>query len=348
MYISLIDENRKHIINLDVLEYNLTKRVFALDTFSAITLANNEYKTAKIAILNDDSGNMKYSCFINSQRLENNKLEIKGLDISILLKNDVILDYTSGGYPTKLSQLIINTLANLSLWIDKDNQAGKIPIHFTIATQEIETEEVFGSLNNKRLKTAAYEFLKPYLKYYGYTIKSMYNTIDEIIEIKIEPVHLLNAQINMNDFTTLLESPDQRLNKVVIVHDNQIKNEYIRTINNEIVDVTNTHLTSNREYPVIMKIYENKTLANAKREAIGDIADSRYVDNITITNLESDVPYDLSTIPLGTLIHIYKDQAEYKILPISEVDEKFQNSHLVKSIKLGYKKTLLTQIIKGE
>ena len=61
MYIAIYDENKNHITNVDNATYDLTTRVYDNDSFTAEGVCDVDINDAKIAVLNDDSGNYEYA-----------------------------------------------------------------------------------------------------------------------------------------------------------------------------------------------------------------------------------------------------------------------------------------------
>lgn len=92
--------------------------------------------------------------------------------------------------------------------------------------------------------------------------------------------------------------------------------------------------------PIRTKVFEDEFFDKAQASAISELINSRYNENITITNTMS--PINLKDLELYTLINVYDKNGDHKQLPISEID--FSNDYF--RIKLGFKKTLLTEVIK--
>ena len=119
MYIALYTENKEHITNVNNTTYDLTQRVYDNDSFSAEGVSNIDINDAKIAILNDDSGNYKYACFVDNIKPDNDKRTVKGLDFKTLWDTEVLLDYTpDNSFDGKLSA-IFEKLKNL---VSEDKQ----------------------------------------------------------------------------------------------------------------------------------------------------------------------------------------------------------------------------------
>ncbi len=122
---------------------------------------------------------------------------------------------------------------------------------------------------------------------------------------------------------------------------------YYRDKDNNIVDSDAVGAIAGRLYPVKTKWFESEYLADAQFNAVYELANSRYVDNIIIDNNSTIDPIDFADYPLYTKVELYYDGKLYKTLPISEKIYKLGGSGLSIKIKLGFKKILLTEVIKG-
>lgn len=122
---------------------------------------------------------------------------------------------------------------------------------------------------------------------------------------------------------------------------------YYRDKDNNIVQAEAAGDIGGRLYPVKQKWFESEYLADAQFNAVYELANSRYVDNIIIDNNITIDPLDFAVYPLYTKVDLYYDGRLYKTLPISEKITKLDASGQSTKIKLGFKKILLTEIIKG-
>lgn len=122
---------------------------------------------------------------------------------------------------------------------------------------------------------------------------------------------------------------------------------YYRDKDNNIVQSDAEGDISGRIYPVKTKWFESEYLADAQFNAVYELANARYVDNIVIDNNITIDPIDFSVYPLYTKVKLYYGGKLYKTLPISEKITTLDGSGENTQIKLGFKKILLTEIIKG-
>ena len=121
---------------------------------------------------------------------------------------------------------------------------------------------------------------------------------------------------------------------------------YYRDADNNIVQWDADGDIDGRLYPVKTKWFESEYLADAQFDAVYELANARYVDNIVIDNNKTVDPIDFSAYPLYTKVALYYEGKLYKTLPISEKNTTFDASGENVKIKLGFKKILLTEIIK--
>ena len=122
---------------------------------------------------------------------------------------------------------------------------------------------------------------------------------------------------------------------------------YYRDKDNNIVQSSASGNIGGRIYPVRTKWFESEYLADAQFEAVYELANARYVDNIVIDNNTTIDPIDFADYSLYTKVELYYDGKLYKTLPISEKITTLDASGENTKIKLGFKKILLTEIIKG-
>ena len=66
MYIALYDSKQKHISNVTNITYDKTERTYDMDSFSAEGISTDDIKQAKVIVVNDEYGNYRYACFVDS------------------------------------------------------------------------------------------------------------------------------------------------------------------------------------------------------------------------------------------------------------------------------------------
>jgi len=93
--------------------------------------------------------------------------------------------------------------------------------------------------------------------------------------------------------------------------------------------------------PVITKVFEEEFFQTAQFNAVSELVNSRYNENIIITNAQT--PVDLSKYDLYTMIRVYDKNGLMVEMPLAEIERSNEGY----KIKLGFKKTKFTEIIKS-
>lgn len=355
MYLAIYNSNRTHITNVGNATYEKTERVYDPDSFSAEGVSSEDINDAKIVVVNDELGNYVYACFADSITPDKNKRAVKGIDFKTLWDTEILLDYTaansfSGNLTaifTKVKQLVFN---------GSDATSQKIPVDVIIPSDTTDTTSVFGSYQGSYQIVNAYTFLKCYLKYYEYNLESRYDVESGKIIFTFAK-HTDTLKINLNDFIHELTTTSSATNKAVatVKYDtasgtarpSTIATRYFyRNENNDIVLSDEVGNITGRIYPVRAKWFEADNLADALFDAVYELANARYVDNIIIDNNATTDPIDLAEYPLYTKVELYYDGKLYKTLPISEKITSLSSTGENIKVKLGFKKILLTEIIK--
>ena len=334
MYIALYDENKNHITNIDNVTHDITTRVYDPDAFN-------------------DEGNYKYACYADTISPDQNKRTVKGLDFKTLWDTQVLLDYTGeGSFDGRLSA-IFNKIKSL-VFNSPDAAVTKIPVVVNIPVDNTDTTAVYGSYQGTYQMVNAYKFLKGYLKYYEYNIETGYNVAEgKIIFSFVKCTQELS--INLSDFIHELTTTSTATNNGNPVYVPKYKPRpatiatkyYYRTQDNDIVQDDASGDISGRLYPVRAKWFEAEYLAAAQFDAVYELANARFVDNIVIDNNIAFDPINFADYPLYTKVKLYYDGKLYKTLPISEKITTLDGGGENTKIKLGFKKILLTEIIKN-
>lgn len=361
MYIAIYElfEQRelKHISNIIGISYDLTQRVYDFDTFTASGVCDEDINTGLIAVLNDDSGNYVYACFIDSIKTDGNKTTIKGLDFRSIFDSEILLDYTSiGSFNSALYDIFYDVVDK----VFRLEAARKIDYRFNISDtyeDNTQTHELLGDYNGRYIIINAYKFLKAYLKYYEFNIETTFNPTDNYILFNFVRGSK-EISIDLTDFIHELTTTSQATNMAIATirftptEENLKRPEdiatcyYYRNLNNDIIQTNNESYITDCIYPLKTKIFEREYLAEAQFEAVYELANSRYIDNIIIDNNLVLDPIDLGEYPLYTKVKLHYKGKAYKTLPISEKIETLDLNGKNTKIKLGFKKILLTEVIK--
>ena len=100
---------------------------------------------------------------------------------------------------------------------------------------------------------------------------------------------------------------------------------------------------ANQIFPIKQKIVAEEFLYKAQFNAVFELVNSRYNENIIIIDNKMVNPLELASLELNAMITVYDRQNSVAILPVSEIEIRKGS----KSVKLGFKKTFITEVIKG-
>lgn len=366
MYIAIFNENQTHIANITNITYSLVERVYDSSTFTAEGLCVNSIDGGKIAVLSDDDGIPVFSCFVDTISYNNGKTGIKGRDFISLWDTDVLLDYTAAkSFDGKLGA-IFDKVKKILFEENTDSSVQTVPVDVSMSIskeENVDTSGLFGTFQDQYKIVNAYAFLKAYLKYYGYYISRSYDIAGRKINFFFEKSQH-SLEIDLNDFISELTTSDSAINKAVATiaykttYDDDGKPQarpetiatryYYRTNENKIVQSDKVGAIPGRIYPVKQKVFESEYLSDAQFNAVYELANAVNVDNIVIKNSQIVGPVNLADYPVFTTVSVYYNGQLYKTLPISEKTTECGANGTDTKIKLGFKKVLLTEIIKGE
>jgi hypothetical protein len=365
MYVAVYDSSVNHIANIDNAIHQLTTRVYDPNSFTAEGTCPDDINNACLAVLNTETGHSRYACLVDNITPENDLRTVKGLDFKTLWDSEILLDYTAAGSFDGRFKPLMQKVSS-QLFNSPDATFTKITVQVVIPDDFTDTTPVFGSKQGTYSIVNAYSNIKGYLKYYEYNIESEFDLATKTIIFTFVK-HDTQIAVSLKDFDYELQTTTNATNKAVatIKYAPTVENDengdplpipprptdiatvyYYRDSENNIVQSDAAGDIANRIYPVKAKIFESEYLADAQYDAVSELANARYVDNIIIDNNAVLDPIDLAAYPLYTKVDVYYDGKLYKTLPISEkittADENGENT----KVKLGFKKILLTEIIK--
>lgn len=100
-----------------------------------------------------------------------------------------------------------------------------------------------------------------------------------------------------------------------------------------------------KRYPEITKTFSGDTLVESQLEALYNLASERYITTIIINDSDKLNPIIINNLGLYSFVKCYNINGDDLTLPISEIT--YTNGKEV-SVKLGFKKLKLTDIIRGD
>lgn len=353
---------REHLTNISNASYTLNRRAFDFNTLSAEGFTEDFCDTGIIYVICNENGSPKYSGFAKNIKKDGSedskKITLKGDDFRKIFDTEILLDFsqdtpqdfTLHGIFKKVSELVLTSG-------DNDPEINIFPIKVIIPADSTDTKFV-GDYTGQYFIKNAYSFLKVYLSYFNYFLDSYYDVVNDNIVFEFKKA-AGELSIKLKDFINERTTSDISVNKAIatikvdtkddegnlVPRPNVTMRYYYLSKDNNIYDGMPEE--DNRIYPVRTKIFENKYLSQAQFDAISELVDNRYVENILLTSDNVYNPIDIEDLELYTKINVYTDEGFYKTLPVSEKEITFTSKKKSSIIKLGFKRTLFTEIVKG-
>lgn len=206
---------------------------------------------------------------------------------------------------------------------------------------------------NKTIATLQFETIDKSEKEWVETDEGYYNSAPEDKRIEVNQSDNIKPNLNANDYEiglavkVVYSSPGSPLTGTyyfsaayasIARPDDLPYREYWLGLDNNIY--SGIVVFDNMILPIKTKIFEDVNFQNAQYNAIYELVNNRYNENIILTNTKA--PIDLSKITLNTMVNVYDSNGDIKSLPVSEIT----NNNGLLHVKLGYKKTLFTEVVK--
>lgn len=344
MKVALYNVDGSHVATLVSVKASLVKRAYSEDSFSAEGFTEDDCQSAKIVVYADDNGRKRYASFVKTVIEEDGVTKITGKDFRSLFDTEI----TSETMPSRLSQ-VLDAVAE-RVFQSEDTVARKIPVTCEFNGADVIVEHDFGIWEGEE-PFNAYDKTLTYLKYYGLYLDSDYDENSGSISFRLKRGGQ-EQEIRLEDFDFTVETSSGITNKAVAVvkKDGAVltKKYFYRTDRNEIVTSDYDNITENRIYPVKAVIKSAETAYQSQYDAIKELADARFNDNITIRNIPERDPANFFGIGLLTSVKCYRGGKLFRVLPVSETEENSDAGTKTITVKLGFKKTLLTEILKAK
>lgn len=344
MKVALYNVDGSHVATLVSVKATLVRRVYSEDSFSAEGFTEDDCQSAKVAVYADDNGRKRYASFVSTVTEEDGITKITGKDFRSLFDTEIAAETM----PSSLSQ-VLDAVAE-RVFQSEDSVARKIPVTCDFKGADINVEQDFGIWEGEE-PFNAYDKTLTYLKYYGLYLDSDYDENTGSISFRLKRGGQ-EQEIRLEDFDFTVETSSGITNKAVAVVKKDgaelSKKYFYRTDRNEIVTSDFDNITDNRIYPIKAVIKSAETAYQAQYDAIKELADARFNDNILIRNIPERDPANFFGIGLLTSVKCYRGGKLFRTLPVAETEENSDAGIKSVAVKLGFKKTLLTEILKAK
>lgn len=344
MKVALYNVDGSHVATLVSVKATLVRRAYSEDSFSAEGFTEDDCQSAKVAVYADDNGRKRYASFVKTVTEEDGVTKITGKDFRSLFDTEIAAETM----PSSLSQ-VLDAVAE-RVFQSEDTVARKIPVTCDFKGADINVEQDFGIWEGEEAFNA-YDKTLTYLKYYGLYLDSDYDENTGSISFRLKRGGQ-EQEIRLEDFDFTVETSSGITNKAVAVvkKDGAVltKKYFYRTDRNEIVMSDFDNITDNRIYPIKAVIKSAETAYQAQYDAIKELADARFNDNILIRNIPERDPANFFGIGLLTSVKCYRGGKLFRTLPVAETEENSDAGIKSVAVKLGFKKSLLTEILKAK
>ena len=204
------------------------------------------------------------------------------------------------------------------------------------------------NFSGKVLYKNVWSLIKTYLSYFSLSVRmymktgfsDIYNT-----SANAERPQASAVSVNLGDFISDLSSFANTTNCAVpYVNDStSLAPWYLYRSGN----ISKTAPTGEEIMWPIQSVFEqDDDLVSANEKCLEALADARFQQSIVISDSDKHAPINLSNYPLGQWFKCYYNDGTYQYLPLSERTVVCKNGILSYKVKLGNKKSFLTDFIR--
>lgn len=271
-------------------------------------------------------GSLKYIAFSGIPSTKNGKTTINAIDIRQIFNNDCVIDFTSVSTVTELYTELLTCLFDI-------NRNGYSNIGTTILSPDVtacadilwENDSIVPEIGVGNV----WKTIQAANAIYDCYIETIINLADKTIQFAVRHItETLN--IKLADFGLEMVKKDcTTVNRAVCYAESEFNTRAMYyLLKDDTVKSEGTFSLNKIIYPMVVKIFEKSTLAEAKAEGIKQLFKNRFKASV-------EIPLD-SVFAKKTLadigLNFYLDIAEYKTLPVMEI---YEDSKGTKKLKAG-------------
>lgn len=322
-----LQDNSSLVIDEDN-SYKLVKRPTELNDLSCKCEAFIESIQPTFLVISDKRGNYIYGSLAGIPQLnKENKTEINGTDLKSMLASDVILEYSSS--LTTVNEVLSYIFQE---WKQQNPNGFEVKLLFKEYVKDIPLTDLIPDTNKARYD--AWEEFKIYLKFYN-----LY--LDTYLDIKNKEVHFIVGKTMYRQLNIKLWEHDIKNYGKWVASKNETQGYYIQE-DGIWVEGTKWILTSDNKitidetkrdiYPIKRGVItSNKDLQSADKEALTELLDSMFNENIELetTSINPDMETRFE-------VYVRRGEEKYKDLPCGELH--YDTNGLVK-VQIGYRFT---------
>lgn len=353
MYFVLYDRHFKTIGETYILEsWSRTQRAVDFDEIKIVGEQIPYSANPFFIVVNDRQGRQMFSGLASTPSIDekNKKTTIVLKDFLTLLNSEIYVPkgmYTDGSLSHYIGQLISFCFnRQISTGLDND-------IKYDVT--DIFDIKLDSSINfpfaTETIKEKAYTLINQAINYYNIYCVSEINLKEKTLTFKFKKSGINKDSIKLSDFGfNYVEKSFGDCNRVNIykLEEGSItptrKAEYVLTKNNEVVRYYFDVVDENElVYPAKCKIIivkDSSELNKARYDAVMELAQNRYQENIDLDAQRYKSIKDLTNIDFSYSIEVNMPDGKYKNLPVGEIETDSKGKHIV---RLGHRVQELTQ-----
>lgn len=271
-------------------------------------------------------GTLKYIAFSGIPSTKDGKTKINAIDIRQIFNNDCVIDLTGVSTVTALYTELLTCLFDTGrngynypgLTILSPDVTACASISWKVDTL-VQSKEAGNVWKTLQAANSIYDcYIETVVNLADKTLQFAVRRITETLNIKLADFGLENVK---KDSTTV--------NRAVCYAEGNYNTRAVYYLQSDDTVVAEGSVNTNKIiYPMVVKIFEKPTLAEAKSEGMKQLFKNRFKANVEIP---LDSAFALKTLS-GVGLNYYLNIAEYKTLPVMEI---YEDSKGTKKLKAG-------------
>lgn len=349
MIVSFYDEEFHGLQNnaslvVDNASYSLIRRAVDLDELKCTCEAFTENIQPTFIVVKDDMGRYIYGALAGVPQLTaDNQTKITASDLKTMLKSDVLLDFSEE--PENVNDFLTKVF---NKWNEEVVQ-GSFTCEFSFNKNVgiIEWDNLKPTQKTYAVYDAWEDIFSVYLKFYGLFMTTELDLLNKKVNFRI-------GKSMAEDVTVKLWEWGIRDYGKWIADVNETQGFVLNTATNTLTEGVRWILTSHNEvttndalrdiYPIKRRITVKETenteeieslLTEANTEALKELADAMYQENIEIEGLSGSFESRFNIV-------VSRGQAVYKSLPCGEME---YDAAGLKKVQIGYRTTGISFIL---
>lgn len=347
MYFVLYDRFLKSIGETYILEsWSRTQRATDFDELKIVGAEIPQNANPFLVVINDRQGKQMFSGLASTPAIDDKtkKTSLSLKDYLTLFNSEIIVNWNSfsGTTVADLINFVFNT------WKNQIDVGLENIICNTSAISDIALDTELYNFSGKE-NVLAYELVSDAINYYDLYNETELDLRNKTLTFYFKKASLNPLSIRLSDFgVNAIEKSFGDYNRATVYNSSFVKNqEWALTESNKIVKLPTSekviYPAKNRNFIAEEPkedLTETQAINDAIYDAVMDLAQNRYQENIDLNAQQYKSIVDLTNIDFSYKINVYTNEGEYKTLPVGEIETDSKGKHIV---RLGHRIQELTQ-----